>query len=116
MKLLIELGGRAPTRDIAAAFLSHDESQLDYYETIINRMPGAVLRKSGLVSRDEDGYALAPRLHDLSDAERIELVLCDDAIAAYKAKRGAAIWEHRAIGLGQIPGGLRYDTLKRAGF
>ena len=26
----------------------------------------------------------------------------------------AAIWEHRAVGLGQIPGKLRYETLKRA--
>ena len=117
MKLLLEQGGRASTRDIAAAFLGHDESQLDYYETITERMPGAVLRKHGLVSRDGDGYALAPNVHDLSDAERTDLVrLCDDAIAAYKTKRGAAIWEHRAIGLGQIPGGLRYETLKRAGF
>jgi ATP adenylyltransferase len=117
LKLLLEQSGRASTRDIAAAFLSHDESQLDYYETIANRMPGVVLRKHGLVSRDGDSYALAPHLHELSDAERTDLVrLCDDAIAAYKTKRGAAIWEHRAIGLGQIPGGLRYETLKRAGF
>src|SRR6266566_4376483 len=117
LKLLIEQGGRVPTRDIAAAFLSHDESQLDYYETITNRMPGVVLRKHGLVSRDGDGYALAPQLHELSGAERTDLVrLCDDAITAYKTKRGTAIWEHRTIGLGQIPGGLRYDTLKRAGF
>lgn len=42
--------------------------------------------------------------------------LCDEAIAAYKAKRGAAIWEHRALGLGRIPGRLRYETLKKAGF
>jgi hypothetical protein len=40
LKLLLEQGGRASTRDIAAAFLSYDESQLDYYETITNRMPG----------------------------------------------------------------------------
>jgi diadenosine tetraphosphate (Ap4A) HIT family hydrolase len=42
--------------------------------------------------------------------------LCDQAIDAFTAARGAAIWEHRAIGLGQIPGKLRYETLKRAGF
>ena len=33
-----------------------------------------------------------------------------------QAARGAAIWEHRAVALGQIPGKLRYGTLKRAGF
>ena len=42
-------------RKIAAAFLSHDESQFDYYETITNRMPGAVLKSHGLMSRDGDG-------------------------------------------------------------
>jgi hypothetical protein len=31
-------------------------------------------------------------------------------------KRGARIWEHRAAGLGQVPGRERYETLKRAGF
>ena len=33
-----------------------------------------------------------------------------------QAKRGDAIWQHRAVGFGQVPGRLRYDTLKRAGF
>ena len=55
LKLLLEQDGRASTREIAAAFLSHDESQLDYYETITNRMPGAVLKRHGLMSRDGDG-------------------------------------------------------------
>jgi ATP adenylyltransferase len=89
LKLLLEHGGRASTRDIAAAFLSHDESQLDYYETITDRMPGVVLRKHRLESRDGDSYALTPHLYELSDGERTDLVrLCDDAIAAHKAKRG----------------------------
>jgi hypothetical protein len=42
--------------------------------------------------------------------------LCDDAIRAYPEKRGKAIWEHRAVGFGAIPGRLRYETLSRAGF
>jgi hypothetical protein len=53
----------------------------------------------------------------LSDAERDELIgLCDAAIRDYTEKRGRAIWEHRAVGLGAIPGRLRYETLARAGF
>jgi hypothetical protein len=51
LKLLIERGGRASTGCIAAAVLSHDESQLDYYETIVNRMPGVVLPKYGTRSQ-----------------------------------------------------------------
>ena len=34
-------------RQLAAAFLAEDESQIEYYEAITNRMPGNVLRKRG---------------------------------------------------------------------
>ena len=30
-------------RDIAAVFLAHDESQIDYYLEIVHNMPGKVL-------------------------------------------------------------------------
>jgi hypothetical protein len=47
---------------------------------------------------------LTPEFGDVSPKEAADLVqLCDDAIAEYKAKRGRAIWEHRATGLGQVP-------------
>src|SRR5262249_10722155 len=117
LKTLLQHDGHASNREIAAAFLREDQSQLDYYEEITKRMPGRVLQRHGLVERAGDGYALPRELNTLSTAERAELVrLCDDAIDGYKAKRGATIWEHRAVGLGQVPGRFRYDTLKRAGF
>jgi hypothetical protein len=51
-------------------------------------MPGVVLRKHGLVSREGNSYALAPNLHELSDGERTDLVrLCDEMMTAYKAGR-----------------------------
>jgi ATP adenylyltransferase len=40
---LLKGGGRASVRDIAAAFLARDESQLEYYEQITKNMPGKVL-------------------------------------------------------------------------
>ena len=117
LKTLLRHGGSATTRQIAEAFLAEDESQIDYYRLIVNRMPGAVLRNRGMVVKSGDAYGLADELRDLSAAESAALAgLCDRAIAAYKAKRGTALWEHRAIGLGAIPGRLRYATLKRAGF
>ena len=117
IKTILAGQGRASTRQIAAAFLAEDESQLEYYEAITNRMPGPVLRRRGIVIRDGDGYTLADHSRELSDDERENLIgLCDEAIAAYKKKRGRAVWEHRAVGLGRIPGKLRYETLKRAGF
>jgi ATP adenylyltransferase len=42
---LLRQNGTAPRRDIAKALLSHDESQIDYYEQITNNMIGRVLTK-----------------------------------------------------------------------
>ena len=117
LRILLQNGGIATTRQIAAAFLAEDESQLEYYEAITTRMPGKVLRKHGIVERNGERYSLAPNTIGLSPQETQALIaLCDEAIARFKAIREASIWEHRAVGLGQIPGKLRYETLKRAGF
>ena len=40
---LLKSGGKASIRNIAAAFLSRDESQLEYYKQITKDMPGKVL-------------------------------------------------------------------------
>ena len=52
IRTMLLRGGRATTREIAAAFLAEDESQLDYYDNIVQRMPGPVLRRRGVVVRD----------------------------------------------------------------
>jgi hypothetical protein len=36
LEVLFTHGGTASARDIAAAFLAHDESQIDYYERIVH--------------------------------------------------------------------------------
>jgi ATP adenylyltransferase len=101
IRTMLSRGGRATTREIAAAFLAEDESQLDYYGNIVQRMPGAVLRLRGVVERDAQGFALTGEYRPANDDEvREALNLCDEAIAAYKTKRGDAIWQHRAVGLG----------------
>jgi len=40
IKTLLQNNGAATARQIAAAFLAEDKSQLEYYETIVARMPG----------------------------------------------------------------------------
>jgi ATP adenylyltransferase len=55
---LLKRGGNASTRDIAAAFLARDVSQLEYYEQITKNMLGKVLAKHGIVKRDEDMFRL----------------------------------------------------------
>jgi diadenosine tetraphosphate (Ap4A) HIT family hydrolase/5-methylcytosine-specific restriction endonuclease McrA len=116
LKTLIESGGKATLRKIAAAFLARDESQLEYYGEITKAMPGKVLSKHGIVERDGKGYRLTADVEQLSPNERKDLLqLCDDAVERYLGKRGSAAYDHRRAALGQISGSLRYEVLKRAG-
>jgi diadenosine tetraphosphate (Ap4A) HIT family hydrolase len=115
LEILMTHGGTASARDIAAAFLAHDESQIDYYQEIVKRMPGRVLGQRGIVTRTGNDYPLADGLRDLSEAERTDLIArCRAKAEAFKEKRGAAIWEHRRPATGIIPGSVRYNTFKRA--
>jgi ATP adenylyltransferase len=59
---LLKSGGKASIRDIAAAFLSRDESQLEYYGQITKDMPGKVLGKHGIVELTVTNIAL-PLIH-----------------------------------------------------
>ena len=114
---LLTHGGKASIRNIAAAFLARDASQLEYYEQITKDMPGKVLSRHGIVRRDGDEYRLTLDQSSLSPEERDELVsLCDDAISGYLQKRGSAVYDHRRAALGYLSGSLRYEVLKRAGF
>lgn len=113
IRTLVARGGTATVRQIAKEFLAHDESQIDYYEHVAKVMPIPVLRRHGIVERRGDEVSLPP---NISREEAANIVaLCDEKIEAYKAARGTAIWQHRAIGLGAIPGSVRYEVLKRSG-
>ena len=117
IKELLQSGGRASIRNIAAAFLARDESQLEYYEQITKDMPGKVLGRHGIVERNGEEYRLIIDPSSLSSEERDELMrLCDKAISAYLEKRGTAVYDHRRAALGYLSGSLRYEVLKRAGF
>ena len=117
IKELITSGGKSSIRNIAAAFLARDASQLEYYEQITKDMPGKVLAKHGIVERDGKDYRLSTDPSSLSSEERDELVrLCDEAISTYLQKRGTAVYDHRRAALGYLSGSLRYEVLKRAGF
>jgi ATP adenylyltransferase len=117
LEVLLTRGGTADIRDIAVAILAHDESQIDYYEEIVKRMPGRVLSSHGIVERQDGIYSLTVDIADLTGEERADLLRrCHEAVEEFKAKRGNAIWQHRTPGLGIIPGKIRYDILKRAAF
>jgi hypothetical protein len=42
-------GGEATVSEVAQALLAEDQAQLDYYREIRKRMPGAVLRRRGVI-------------------------------------------------------------------
>ena len=118
LKLLLQKGGRSPIRDIAAAILAEDQSQLEYYEDeeITKRMPVRVLKNHGVVESDGKEVRLSPSFERMSQGEVEQLIaLCDRKLEEYKAKRGEAIWQHRTIGLCEFPGSISYEVLKRAG-
>lgn len=115
LKTLIENGG-ATVREIAAAFLALDESQLEYYEHVTKTMPGRVLARHGLVRKEHDRYTLTVDLEDVTEDERRELMeICEQAVADYLRKRGERLYDHRRQAAGQISGSDRYEVLKRAG-
>ena len=117
LKVLIEKGGWASIRDIALAFLAHDESQIEYYAEITKRMPGRVLGSHGVVRREGHGFRLLTDVERLTPEQRDELFrLCDNALEAYRQRRGDRIYNHRRTALGDISGTDRYEVLKQAGF
>jgi ATP adenylyltransferase len=115
LRRLLLNGGTASRREIAKDILDRDPTQLEYYERIVRDMVGRVLTaKRDLVSRTGDTYALAG-IEEMSPSEIDELVgLCEQQIAAYEERRGAAMWEHRRRGQRALSGTVRYEVLKRA--
>ncbi len=78
LKMLIQNGGWASTRDIASSFLAQDDSQIEYYAEITKRMPGKVLGAHKLVEREGDGYRLVPYVRGLTPEQTSALVrLCE---------------------------------------
>ena len=73
LEVLLTHGSSASVRDISAAILAHDESQLDYYEEIVKKMPGKVLSSHGIVRRAKDVYTLQEGVDSLSQEERPDL-------------------------------------------
>jgi ATP adenylyltransferase len=115
MRLLTNKG-RASVRDIARSILLHDDSQVEYYENVTNKMVGRVLRSHEVVRKEGDQYLLSgfERLGEEEVARLIEL--CQGRLDDYLARRGDRMWQHRRLAEGYISGTLRYEVLKRAKF
>lgn len=114
---LLRSDGAASVNEIAKALLSHDASQIDYYEQITKNMVGKVLTRSRQITeRDANGFRLRGFEALTSDEVSALIALCQNKIEEYVGKRGEAIWAHRRRSSGYVPGTARYEVLKRAKF
>lgn len=115
LRTLIDKGGKASVSEVAQALLAEDRAQIDYYREITKRMPGAVLRRRGVVDYQDGAYSI-PGFDELTAAERHELiVLCHAKVDEFLERR-ADPWSHRRKSAGYVSGTLRYEVLKRAAF
>ncbi|THD34468.1 MAG: HNH endonuclease [Sphingomonas sp.] len=115
IRTILQGGGAATRRQIAAAFLVADLSQLEYYENVVGRYPGPVLRRRGIVDHERGVYRLAAGLQRMDEWQRAELVaLCDAKVAEYVSRRQATVWSHRAANADPVPGTLRWQVISRA--
>lgn len=114
---LLQHHGETEKETLARAFLSHDQSQVDYYKDIVAQQPGRVLKKHGLVTSGPHGsgqYYLTGYAE--LNAEEIERLIqqCETKLLQYIEQRGKAIWAHRHSHRDAVPGSIRYQVLTRA--
>jgi hypothetical protein len=115
IRTMLAGGGAATRRQIAAAFLAADLSQLEYYEEITKGYPHQTLKRHQLIEHERGVYRLSPQASPVNEWERAALIAaCDARVADYIARRQDAIWRHRAQNFEPIPGTIRYQVIARA--
>ncbi|MBU2889093.1 HIT family protein [Celeribacter halophilus] len=119
LRELLKSDGEATVEQIAKALLSHDRSQVEYYEIRTKNMVGKVLTNNGVAAPVKDGNRIVGyRLTGFGDVDaevRDRLIAeCEEKIADYIERRGGNIWQHRFNAKGYVPGSVRYAVFKRA--
>lgn len=97
IRTLLEHGGEASIRTIAQEFLSHDETQIAYYEHIAQRYPKSTLHKHQIIDISREGYfKLTLNVRSLTDEQLYELIqLCNAKIHEYKERYSGVIGDVR---------------------
>lgn len=111
IRSLIDSDGKATIRQLATIFNSLDESQLQYYEKCIKKMPAKVLEGHGVIDRAGDLISL--KIGKLTYEEKVKIRgLCEARIQKYLEKRGLSNWDHRLLD-NPVPDSLRYKVLAK---
>lgn len=115
---LLQKNGKADSSEIATVLLNKDQSQIDYYQHIVNGMVGKVLRSHALVTKlpRQSDYFL--KGYSELNAEEIQqlIALCEEKLKDFESKRGDSVWEHRSRNRKLVSGTVRYSVLKRANY
>lgn len=114
LQTLLTNRGKADKSEIAKVLLSHDRSQTEYYEQVVNNMVGKVLRNHGIVKKHGSEYEVVD--HDqLTPSEKDELVeLCQAKLDDFLGQRGNSVYQHRSRHREAVSGSMRYRMLMRA--
>ena len=87
IRTILAGGGAATRRQIAAAFLAADLSQLEYYEEITKGYPTQTLKRHGIIDHNRGVYRLIDEAGHIDEWERASLIaLCDSKVADYVAQ------------------------------
>ena len=114
IQTLLRNDGVASRKEIAAALLAYDHSQLEYYEQVVNNMVGKVLRSHQVIEREGEQYELLGA-ENLTDEQRSALdALCQAKLDEFLQKRGDKVYQHRLNRREPISGSMRYRLLVNA--
>lgn len=112
IKELVESGGVATIRQLAAAFLSHDEGQIQYYEKRIKEMPVRVLKSHDVISAS--GQLIELNTGKLTFEQKANIkMICEQKIQDFLIKRGLNVF--RLSDQDPVPDSLRYRVLRDSG-
>lgn len=113
IRSLVDAGGSATIRQLAQVLLSHDESQLLYYEKRIKEMPVKVLKKRDVITTDGKLVSLNLDFDKLTLEQKSQIrILCEQRLQQFVQKRGLGIWDHRLLETDPVPDSMRYQVLK----
>ncbi|MDC0335905.1 HIT domain-containing protein [Pseudodesulfovibrio sp.] len=114
VRSLVDANGKATIRQLAHAFLEHDESQLKHYEGVIKKMPLKVLKKREIVCQEGDLVTLNIKGKLTFEQKAKIRMLCEQKIQEFILNKGMSLWDYRMLG-GPVKGSVYYEVMKESG-
>jgi ATP adenylyltransferase len=95
IRTLLESSGMATKELIARNISSYFISQIEYYQSVVDKIVGIVLRKNKIVEKGNETYSFIG-YENLSSEEVLTLIgLCNKWLVDFIDKIGKQVFEHR---------------------